>query len=43
MELRLSGVDTSLGGLEQALSELEAATNCMSSPSINMRFYIVRC
>ena len=27
MERRLSGVDTSLGGVEQALFELEAATN----------------
>ena len=27
MERRLSGADTSLGGVEQALFELEAATN----------------
>ena len=27
MERRLSGTDTSLGGVEQALFELEAATN----------------
>ena len=27
MECRLSGVDTSLGGIEQAFFELEAATN----------------
>ena len=32
MERRLSGADTSLGGVEQALFELEAATNFAGKP-----------
>ena len=41
MERRLSGVDTSFGGVEQALFELEAATNFGGRFSLSMiRLYV---